>query len=385
MTSSRDYYEILGVAKGASAEEIKKAYRKLALKYHPDRNAGDRAAEEKFKELSKAYEALSDPERRAAYDRYGPAAFEAQGGATSAGFHDPFEIFKEVFGGSGLFGEGVFGSLFEEAFGVGGNKRSRQERGADLRCDLEIDFEEAALGCEKQIAFPKLDVCSACGGSGVAPGSSRKACPTCHGQGQVRVTRGFLTVAQTCPRCQGTGAVVERPCASCRGEGRVKQTAEMSIKIPAGIDDGYRLRLAGYGERGSAGGPAGDLYVVVHVRRHEVFERQGNDLYCDMPISFVQAALGGEATVPCLVGKATLKIPAGTQSGQVFRLRGRGVADVHGRGIGDLLVRVAVEVPTRLNAEQREKLEAFAASCAPDTHPQQEGFLERAKRFFSGE
>ncbi|WP_018291014.1 molecular chaperone DnaJ [Verrucomicrobium sp. 3C] len=385
MTSQRDYYEILGITKGASAEEIKKAYRKQALKYHPDRNAGDRAAEEKFKELSKAYEALSDPEKRAAYDRYGPAAFEAQGGATAAGFHDPFEIFKEVFGGSGLFGEGVFGSLFEEAFGGGGGRRSRQERGSDLRCDLEIDFEEAALGCEKHIAFPKLESCSVCGGSGVAAGSARKVCPTCHGQGQVRVTRGFLTVAQTCPRCHGTGAVIDRPCAACRGAGRVKQTAEMNIKIPAGIDDGYRLRLAGYGESGTAGGPTGDLYVVVHVRRHEVFERQGNDLHCDMPISFVQAALGGEVTVPCLVGKATLKIPAGTQSGQVFRLRGRGVADVHGRGIGDLLVRVAIEVPTRLNAEQRQKLEAFAASCGSETHPQQEGFFERAKRFFRAE
>ncbi|TFE70263.1 molecular chaperone DnaJ [Methylacidiphilum sp. Yel] len=378
----KDYYELLGVERGASTEEIKKAYRKLALKYHPDKNPGNKQAEELFKDISEAYEVLSDPEKRAAYDQFGHAAFD-QRAAGPTGFHDPFEIFKEVFGSGTFFGDSLFGSLFEEAFGVGvGGKRGKQQRGADLRCDLKISFEEAALGCEKEITFTKLDTCPGCEGRGYAPGSGMISCPVCSGSGQIRSSKGFFTIAQTCPRCHGAGAIIEKPCLRCHGEGRIKQTAQLKVKIPPGIDEGYRLRLSGHGESGIAGGPPGDLYVVIHVMPHELFSRQGNDLLCEMPISFAQAALGGEISVPTLTGHEVLRIPPGTQSGKIFRLRHKGIADIHGHGIGDLLVKVHVEVPTHLTPTQRSLLEAFAAACDQKTHPQQESFFEKAKRFF---
>lgn len=382
--AKRDYYEVLGVDRNASDEDIKKSYRKLALKYHPDRNPGDKAAEERFKELGEAYDVLSEPQKRAAYDQYGHAAFDprqragAGGQWSGGGFHDPFEIFREVFGGGGG------GSFFEELFG-GGERRdpNAPQRGADLRYDLEISLEESALGCEKEITITRADPCSHCHGSGAETGSSHKNCATCGGRGQVeQVLGGFMRVRQTCPRCQGSGRVVEKPCRVCRGTGQRKVTAPVKLRIPAGVDTGTRLRSTGNGEAGGRGGPPGDLYVVLHVRPHDVFQRDGDDLLCEVPISFVQAALGAELEVPTLNGAAHIKVPPGTQTGTVFRLRGRGIRDVQGYGSGDLHVRVSIEVPARLNAAQRLKLEEFAALCDANVNPRSRSFFERAKDFF---
>lgn len=376
--AKRDYYEVLGVQRGAGEDEIKKAYRKLAVKHHPDKNPGDKGAEEKFKELGEAYEALSDPQRRAAYDQYGHAAFDPRaraGGSRGGGFHDPFEIFREVFGGGG-------GSIFDELFGGERRDPSGPQRGADLRYDLEIAFEEAALGCEKEIALTKLDACDHCDGTGAEPGSSTKVCSTCGGRGQVVSSRGIFSIAQTCPRCEGAGRVIEKPCRSCRGAGRRERTTKVKIRIPAGVDTGARLRSAGNGESGLRGGPAGHLYVVLHVRAHGMLQREGDDLLCEVPISFVQAALGTELEVPTLTGRAQIRIPAGTQSGTVFRIKGRGVKHVQGHGQGDLHVRVQVEVPAQLNAAQRAKLTEFAAMCDEKVNPRSESFFEKAKAFF---
>jgi molecular chaperone DnaJ len=376
--AKRDYYEILGLQKSASADEIKKAYRKLAVKYHPDKNPGDKEAEEKFKELGQAYEALSDPQRRAAYDQYGHAAFDPRsrvGGGGGGGFHDPFDIFREVFGGGG-------GSLFEDLFGGGSSDPSAPQRGADLRYDLEISFREAAMGCEKQIRLSKLESCDACRGTGAERGSSRKTCSTCGGRGQVVSSRGIFSIAQTCPRCEGTGSMVEKPCRTCRGSGRREKVSKITLRIPPGVDTGSRLRSAGNGEAGARGGRPGNLYVILHVKPHELFEREGDDLLCEVPISFVQATLGTELEVPTLSGSALIKVPAGTQSGTVFRLKGRGVRNVQGYGTGDLHVRVTVEVPTRLNASQRQKLQEFADLCDASVNPRARSFFERAKDFF---
>ena len=380
-TTKRDYYEVLGVGRGAEADEIKKAYRKLAVKFHPDKNAGDKSAEEKFKELGEAYEVLSNPDKRAAYDRYGHAAFTHGGMGGGGGMHDPFEVFRDVFGG-GRNGGGIFEGIFGEAFGQEGGERGGRGRGSDLRYDLKISFQEAARGVEKEIEISKLQACDTCHGSGAEPGSKVSTCPTCAGHGQVAVTRGFFNIAQTCPKCRGAGQIIEKPCHTCRGEGRMEKDSKIKIKIPAGVEDGTRLRSSSQGEGGVRGGPPGDLYVVLHVEAHELFQREGTDLFCNVPISFARAALGGEIKVPTLEGSALLKIPAGTPSNKVFRLRGKGMPEVHGRGIGDLHVKVYVEVPTRLNAEQRAKLQTFAESCDEETHPDENSFFRKAKDHF---
>jgi molecular chaperone DnaJ len=379
MSSKRDYYELLGVARSASAEEIKKAYRKLAVKFHPDKNPDDKNAEERFKEIGEAYEILSDPEKRAAYDRFGHAAF-AQGGAGrgGGGMHDPFDIFREVFGGGG-----GGGGIFEQFFGGGGrNERESRQRGSDLRYDMQITLEEAAFGTEKEIEVAKLDICGECKGTGAEKGSRVVTCNTCHGRGQVVSSRGFFQVSQTCPRCRGTGQSVEKPCGKCHGDGRSEQTTRIKLKLPAGIEDGARLRSAGNGEAGIRGGARGDLYVVVHIKEHEVFDREGSNLFCDVPVSFAMAALGGELKVPTLHGEATIKIPAGTQSGTIFKLRGKGMAELNGGGHGDLLARTVIAVPKKLSAEQRKKLEEFAEVLGDEVPPPHKSFLERAREFF---
>jgi molecular chaperone DnaJ len=377
--AKRDYYEVLGVGRDASEEELKKAYRKLAIKYHPDKNPGDKAAEGKFKELGEAYEALSDPQKRAAYNQFGHAAFDARSragaGGGRGGFHDPFDIFREVFGGGA-------GSIFDELFGGERRDPTGPQRGSDLRYDLEIDFAEAALGCEKQISLTKLDACGHCHATGAEPGSGTRSCTTCGGRGQVISSRGIFSVAQTCPRCEGTGRMIEKPCRSCRGAGRLEVTTKVTLRIPPGVDTGSRLRSAGNGEGGLRGGPPGNLYVVLHVRSHEMFERDGDDLLCEVPISFVQAALGAELEVPTLTGRAQIRIPSGTQSGTVFRIRGRGVKNVQGHGQGDLHVRVNVEVPTHLNAAQRAALVEFAGLCDASVNPRSKSFFEKAREFF---
>ena len=387
MSKKRDYYEILGVAKGASADEIKKAYRKLAVKLHPDKNPGDKGAEDNFKELGEAYEAVSDPDKRAAYDRYGHAAF-AQGSGPArggAGFHDPFDIFREVFGGGGG-GGGAGGGIFEQFFGGGGGgakqDRESRQRGSDLRYDMQITLEEAAFGAEKEIEVSKLSACGACSGTGAEKGSRVVTCHTCGGRGQVVSSRGFFQVSQTCPRCRGVGQIIEKPCRVCEGEGRVEKTTRIKLKIPAGIAEGSRLRSSRNGEAGVRGGAHGDLYVVVHIKEHAIFQREEDNLYCELPISFTLAALGGEIAVPTLEGKANLKVPAGTQSGQVFKLRDKGIVNVNGRDRGDLMARLMVEVPTRLNAEQRQKLEEFSELCGDENTPLHKGFFDRAKEFF---
>jgi molecular chaperone DnaJ len=373
--TKRDYYEVLGIEKGASEEEIKKAYRKLAIKYHPDKNPGDKTAEESFKEIGQAYEVLSDPQKRAAYDQYGHAAFDrrASGSGRGGGFHDPFDIFREVFGG---------GSIFEDFFGGGRQDPSQPQRGDDLRYDLELTFLEAAHGCEKEITVTKPEHCDVCHGTGAEPGSRAMTCPTCGGRGQVISSRGIFSIAQACPQCRGAGRVVERPCKACRGEGRRERASKIKLRIPAGVDTGSRLRSAGNGEAGGRGGPSGDLYVVLHVKTHEIFQRDGDDLLCEIPVSFVQAALGTEIDVPTLDGKATLHVPPGTQPGAMFRLKGKGVKNVQGYGYGDLHVRIHVEVPTHLSSAQKAKLQEFSQLCSGKENPLSQGFFEKAKKFF---
>jgi molecular chaperone DnaJ len=368
---------VLGIARNASGEDVKRAYRKLAVKFHPDKNPDDARAEDKFKELGEAYDVLMDEEKRAAYDRYGHAAFSQGMGGRGGGFHDPFDIFREVFGG------GAGGGIFETFFGGGGSTdREGRQRGSDLRYDMQITLEEAAFGVEKEIEVRKLDACDKCKGTGAEAGSRAVTCPGCHGRGQVISSRGFFQVSQTCPRCRGVGEIIEKPCRVCGGEGRIEKTSRIKLKVPAGIADGARLRSSRNGEAGIRGGAQGDLYVVIHVKEHSIFQRDEDNLYCELPIPFSTAALGGEIPVPTLDGKASLKVPAGTQSGQIFKLRGKGISNVNGHGRGDLIARLLVEVPTSLNAEQRQKLEEFAGLCGEENTPLHKSFFERAKEFF---
>lgn len=379
--SKRDYYEVLGVSRTASDQEIKSAYRKLALKYHPDRNPGDKVAEDRFKEAAEAYAVLADTDKRHIYDRFGHPGL---GGAATGGF-DPtvFTGFEDILGGLGdIFGIG-------EMFG-GQRRRGGPQRGADLRYDLEIAFDESARGVETTIQIPRQETCEACNGSGAAPGSKPTTCPQCHGRGQLRYQQGFFTVARTCGQCRGTGSIISSPCTTCRGTGRVQQTRKLTVKIPAGIASGQRLRLSGEGEAGGGGRPAGDLYVVAHVQEHPFFHRDGNDLFCEIPLNYTTLALGGDITIPSLDGEQSLKIPEGTQTGATFRLRGKGMPDVvAGRGRGDLLVTVKVVTPRKLTKDQRKVLEQFAETLpkekfepTPRDEHEDRGIFERVKDIF---
>ena len=352
MAAKRDYYEVLSVNRSASEQDLKSAYRKLAVKHHPDKNLGDPHAEEKFKEAAEAYAVLSDPEQRRRYDRFGHAGVSSAASAAwgAPGFSNIEDILGDLFG----FGD-VFGSSARP-----GSRRSAAQRGADLRYDLEITLEQAAVGMTAQLRIPKLETCETCSGSGAAAGTKPEACRTCEGAGQVRFQQGFFSVSRTCSTCRGTGQVISSPCESCRGAGRVEREKSIEVKIPAGVETGSRLRLQREGESGAYGGPPGDLYVVIHVAEHEDFERQGNNLYASVPISFAQAALGAEVNVKTLNGDQLLRFPAGTQTGTVFRVRGQGMPVLGGRGKGDLFVAVSVVTPTTLTREQRKVLEQLA-------------------------
>lgn len=382
--AKRDYYEVLEVPRDASAADIKKSYRKLAVKYHPDKNQGDPTAEDKFKEVGEAYDVLSNADKRAAYDRFGHNAFGPGGSGPSAGgagggFHDPFDIFREVFGGGG-----GGSSIFDEIFGGGGGRRrdaSGKARGSDLRYDLPITLEEAAFGTSKVIEIEKYDTCETCKGSG-SPSGGFKTCTTCGGQGQVVSSRGFFHVQQTCPTCRGAGQMLTDPCRSCGGDGRTVQKARIKFNVPKGIREGQRLRSPGNGEAGLRGGPHGDLHVVIHVREHDVFERDGDDLHCELPIDFGTAALGGDLEIPTLEGKRTIKIPAGTQGGTVIRVAGGGILGHGATEKGNLFIHAQVEVPSKLNAKQRELMEAFLKSLGDSNWPSRRSFFDRAKRFF---
>ena len=377
--SKKDYYELLGVDRNVSEDALKKAYRKLAVKYHPDKNPDDKEAEARFKEISEAYDVLKDPKKRASYDQFGHAAFQngMGGGSYQGGGVDPFDIFREAFGGGGG------GGIFDDLFGSGsGRSANGAQQGSDLRYDLEISLEEAATGTEKQIRYRRHCQCKSCQGSGAEPGTSKSSCSTCNGTGQISSNRGFISFRQACPECSGTGQKIDTPCSKCRGEGRVIDQSTVKVKIPAGVHTGSRLRSAGNGEAGVNGGPAGDLYIVVIVAEHEFFERHDNDLFCEIPIKFSLACLGGTIHVPTLFGKGNLKIAEGTQTGTVFRLRGQGMPHLRGNGQGDLLVRVQVEVPKKLTKEQREKLEAFSEACGDSGNPVSKSFVKKAKNFF---
>jgi len=374
MMNKRDYYEVLGLSKGASEQEIKSAYRRLAVRYHPDKNPGDAEAEDKFKEAAESYSVLSDAEQRARYDRFGHAGVSGSAGANwgATGFGGIEDILGDLFG----FGD-VFGSGGGRARG---SRRSDAQRGSDLRYDLEMTLEEAAAGMAAQLRIPRLELCDNCKGSGAAKGTQPESCATCNGAGQVRYQQGFFSVARTCGTCRGAGRITKTPCEECRGAGRVEREKTMDVKIPAGVETGSRLRIAGEGESGMGGGPAGDLYVIIHVKEHEQFERQGSNLYSSVPITFAQAALGAEITVQTLDGQQQLKVPAGTQTGTVFRLKGNGVPVLGGRGRGDLFVSATVVTPTTLTREQRRLLEQL--SDVEDHDLEDKGLMDKVRDIF---
>lgn len=376
MAEKKDYYEILNVSKNASEAEIKKAFKRLAMKYHPDRNPEDEEALARFKEAREAYDVLSDPQKRAAYDQFGHAGVDPSAGMGGAG----------GFGGGASFAD-IFGDVFGDIFGGGGGARggARVFRGADLRYNLELSLEEAVRGTEVSIRVPTQVQCEECGGSGARKGSSPQTCTTCGGHGQVRMQQGFFALQQTCPRCHGSGQIISDPCPACHGQGRVQKHKTLSVKVPAGVDNGDRIRLSGEGEAGENGGPPGDLYVHILVKEHPIFERDGNDLYCDVPISITSAALGGELEVPTLDGRVKLKIPPETQSGKMFRLRGKGVKSVRGNQAGDLMCRVQVETPVNLTKRQKELLQELDESMGKDhVHhsPRSSSWLDGVRKFF---
>ncbi|HYM11411.1 MAG TPA: molecular chaperone DnaJ [Bryobacterales bacterium] len=371
--AKRDYYEVLGVPRNAGEQEIKSAYRKAALKYHPDRNPNNKEAEERFKEAAEAYSVLSDPLKRPAYDQFG---HDGLSGSGAAGF-DPnaFGDFADIFGD--FFG---FGDLFGT---TGGRRRAQPQRGPDLRYDLEISFEDAVFGLHTEIKFPKLETCPRCHGRGAEPGTGPSTCPACGGRGQVRYQQGFFSISRTCSTCRGSGQVIATPCSRCRGEGRTRVERKLKVNIPPGVDSGTRLRLTGEGEPGYNGGPNGDLYVVLRVQDHAIFEREDVHLHCTIPINIAQAALGAEIRVPTLEGEETLKIPAGAQSGAQLRLRGKGVPHVNGRGRGDLVVHLSVVVPAHLTREQRKLFEQLLDLLPAENHPTEKGILDRVKDYFT--
>lgn len=375
----KDYYQILGISRDASPDEVRKAYRNLAKKFHPDANPDDKSAEDRFKEATEAYEVLRDSEKRAAYDRFGMAGvkggFHPGGGPGGMGDFD-------------AFGESIFGDLFESFFGGGGgggrarSQGRRMQRGADMAYQMVITLEEAAKGVEKSIEVPRSETCPTCSGNGAKPGTQPTTCAKCRGNGQVMYRQGFLSVSRTCDRCQGRGVIIEQPCANCRGRGRVSTTRKLRVGVPAGADSGLRLRLAGEGDLGLHGGPPGDLFVTIVVKEHPIFARDGDDLICDLPISFPQAALGSEVQVHTLSGKVRLKIPSGTQNGKIFRLRGKGIVSLRGFGQGDLLIRVVVEVPTKLDKRQKELIRELAEISGENTGPLSKSFLDKVKKVF---
>jgi molecular chaperone DnaJ len=375
MATKRDYYEVLGVNRDASEEDIKKAYRKLAMKFHPDRNPDSKESEEKFKEAKEAYEVLSEAEKRRAYDAYGHAGVNPQMGGMGGGGDAGFGGFAEAFGD-------IFGDIFGGARG-----RSNVYRGADLRYNLEIALEQAARGTETKIRIPAMEECDTCHGSGAKPGTQAKTCTTCGGTGAVRMSQGFFSIQQACPACHGSGKIIADPCRDCSGAGRVKRHKTLSVKIPAGIDEGDRIRLAGEGEAGVNGGPPGDLYVVIHLKEHAVFQRDANDLHCQMPVSFTTAALGGDIAIPTLEGQAKVKIPPETQTGQVLRLRGKGIKGVRSSHPGDLLCEIVVETPVKLTERQKEllrELEEINVRDGDRHNPRAKSFMDRMREFFAG-
>ncbi len=374
--SKADYYEVLGVARDASDQELKSAYRKLAMKYHPDRNPGDHAAEEKFKQASEAYQVLCDADKRAAYDRYGHAGVGASGPGGFGGFTSNVDL-------GDIFGD-LFGEMFNMSGGGGGHQRgSRQQRGDDLRFDLTIDFEDAIFGAETEIKIRRLETCPTCSGRGSASGRGPSTCSQCQGRGQIRYQQGFFSVARTCGACGGTGSIIGDPCQTCRGETRVSKELKLTVKVPPGVEDGTRIRYAGEGDAGRSAGPKGDLYVVLSIRPHDYFERQGQDLHCVVPISFPQAALGAEIEIPGIDGPVNLKVPEGTQSGKELRIRGRGVPFLNDKGHGDLVIKVLVQVPRKLSRAQREVVQKLAELMNVDNKPTSSSLLEKMKDLFN--
>lgn len=375
-----DYYEVLQVAKTASDQEIKTSYRKLAMQYHPDRNPGDKTAEEKFKECSEAYGVLSDPQKRAAYDRYGHAGFSgaAQGGGFPGGFPGGFSGDPQDLGD-------IFGDIFGEMFGGGGGGRrqSRAQRGRDLKYDMTMEFEEAVFGKEQEIKIKRQETCEDCKGQGTASGKAPATCSQCRGAGQVRYQQGFFSVARPCPRCEGSGVQITDPCPTCKGETRVVREHMINVKVPAGVEDGTRIRYQGEGEAGKMGGPSGDLYVELRVKAHRFFQRDGDDLHCVVPVSFPQVALGDELEIETLEGAVVLKVPEGTQSGKSFRIKGKGVPHLNSHGKGDLIVEVRVQTPTKLNKHQRDLLKQLSETMKTDNAPQSHSFMDRMKEMFS--